>query len=111
EEAGIEAVLVAFDIEGLTGAPRFSNEAAAQMRDRHPGTFLGVWGAVDPLAGPEALVEAERAVVEDGVIGFHFHPIMGHYRVDDPAFRPLFDLISGLGVPVMVDVGTTGMGA
>ena len=46
-----------------------------------------------------------------GVIGFHFHPIMGHFSVDDPALRPLFETISGLGVPVMVDVGTTGMGA
>lgn len=36
---------------------------------------------------------------------------MGHFRVDDPALRPLFETISGLGVPVMVDVGTTGMGA
>jgi predicted TIM-barrel fold metal-dependent hydrolase len=111
DAAGIEAVLVAFDIEGLTGAPRFSNESAARMRARNPETFIGVWGAVDPLAGPAALVEAERAVAEDHVMGFHFHPIMGHYRVDDPSHRPLFDRICELGVPIMVDVGTTGMGA
>jgi predicted TIM-barrel fold metal-dependent hydrolase len=37
------------------------------------------------------------------VIGFHFHPIMGHFSVDDPKLNPLFETISGLGVPVMVD--------
>ena len=36
---------------------------------------------------------------------------MGRYSVDDPALRPLFEVIAGLGVPVMIDVGTTGMGA
>jgi predicted TIM-barrel fold metal-dependent hydrolase len=51
------------------------------------------------------------AVREHKVLGFHFHPIMGHYAVDEPALNPLFETIAGLGVPVMIDVGTTGMGA
>ena len=50
-------------------------------------------------------------MTELGVLGFHFHPIMGRYRVDDPALLPLFERIGSLGVPVMIDVGTTGMGA
>ncbi len=109
--AGLQAVLVAFDIESLTGAPACSNASVAAMRDRHPDVFLGAWGAVDPLAGAAALIEAERAATEDRVLGFHFHPIMGHFRVDDAAHRPLFQLICDLGLPVMIDVGTTGMGA
>jgi predicted TIM-barrel fold metal-dependent hydrolase len=108
---GLEAVLVAFDIESLTGAKPFSNQQAAAMRARHPDVFLGVWGAVDPLKGDEAIVEAERAAKEDRVIGFHFHPIMGRFRVDDPKYLGLFEAIRDLGLPVMVDVGTTGMGA
>ena len=43
--------------------------------------------------------------------GFHFHPIMGHFAVNDRRLYPLFELISELKVPVMIDVGTTGMGA
>jgi predicted TIM-barrel fold metal-dependent hydrolase len=109
--AGVQAVLVAFDIEFLTGAPACGNRSVAAMRDRHPDVFLGAWGAVDPLLGDKAVAEAERAVEEDGVLGFHFHPIIGHYRVDDPAYRPLFERICELGRPVMIDVGTTGMGA
>ena len=108
---GIEAVLVAFDIESVTGAPPCTSAYVAGMRDRHPETFAGAWGTVDPLRGEQAVGEAERAVADHGVLGFHFHPIMGHYRVDDPRWHPLFECIAALGLPVMIDVGTTGMGA
>jgi uncharacterized protein len=109
--AGVEAVLVAFDIESLTGAPACSNGYVAGMRDRHPDTFIQAWGAVDPLLGVGACASAEEAVRSYGVLGFHFHPITGHFAVDDVALAPLFETIAGLGVPVMIDVGTTGMGA
>ena len=75
------------------------------------GTFIQAWGAVDPFKGEQAIAEAVTAVREHHVLGFHFHPIMGHYAVDKPALNPLFETIAGLGVPVMIDVGTTGMGA
>ena len=109
--AGVEAVLVAFDIESVTGAPPCRNDYVAALRDRHPGTFIQAWGAVDPFKGEHAVELAVTAVREHGVLGFHFHPIMGHYAVDEPALNPLFETIAGLGVPVMIDVGTTGMGA
>src|SRR5437016_1048370 len=109
--AGVEAVLVAFDIESVTGAPPCTNSYVAALRDRHPATFIGAWGAVDPFKGERAIAEATAAVREHHVLGFHFHPIMGHYAVDEPALNPLFETIAGLGVPVMIDVGTTGMGA
>lgn len=109
--AGVEAVLVAFDVEMTTGAPPCTTAYVAQLRDRHPGVFLQAWGTVDPHKGEAAVSETETAVKEHGVLGFHFHPIMGHYSVDDPAFSPLFETIAGLRAPVMVDVGTTGMGA
>jgi len=47
EAAGVEAVLVAFDIESVTGAPPCTNDYVAQLRDRHPGTILQGWAAVD----------------------------------------------------------------
>lgn len=111
-QAGVEAVLVAFDVESTTGAPPCSTAYVAELRDRHPSAFLQAWGTVDPLKGvPAAIAAAETAVKEHRILGFHFHPIMGHYSVDDPAFAELFDAIAGLGAAVMVDVGTTGMGA
>ncbi|MBO0701916.1 MAG: amidohydrolase [Candidatus Dormibacteraeota bacterium] len=110
-EAGVEPVLVAFDIEALTGAPACTNDYVAAMRDRHPDVILQAWAAVDPFRGEDAAVEAEHAIRDLGMLGFHFHPIMGHFAVDDPKLHPLFETIRGLGVPVMIDVGTTGMGA
>ena len=109
--AGIQAVLVAFDIESVTGAPPCTNDYVAAMRDRHEDTVLQAWAAVDPLNMDAALEEARHAIEDLGMLGFHFHPIMGRYSVDDRRLRPLFELIDGLKVPVMIDVGTTGMGA
>ena len=60
--AGVEAVLVAFDIESVTGAPPCGNDYVAALRDRHPGTFIQAWGAVDPLKGRAA----HRRVVHGG---------------------------------------------
>ncbi|MGH9296603.1 MAG: amidohydrolase family protein [Acidimicrobiales bacterium] len=111
QQAGIEAVLVAFDIESLTGAPPCRNSYVADLRDRYKGVFIQAWGTVDPLKGDEAIADAEEAVRTHRVLGFHFHPIIGHYSVDSEKLTPLFDTIAGLNVPVMVDVGTTGMGA
>jgi predicted TIM-barrel fold metal-dependent hydrolase len=36
---------------------------------------------------------------------------MQHFAVNDRRFFPLFELVDGLGATVMIDVGTTGMGA
>lgn len=109
--ADVEVVLVAFDIETVIQAPPCSNDYVTSLRDKYPGRIIQAWGAVDPFKGDEAIAEARRAVTELGVLGFHFHPIMGRYRVDDRRLYPLWETISELGVPIMVDVGTTGMGA
>jgi predicted TIM-barrel fold metal-dependent hydrolase len=111
DEAGVEVVMVAFDIETVTGSKPCTNDYVADLRARHPKQIIQVWGAVDPLKGDEAIKEARRAVTELGVLGFHFHPIMGRYRVDDPRLYPLWEEINALRVPVLIDVGTTGMGA
>lgn len=110
KDAGVETVLVAFDIESVTGYPPCTNDFVAKLRDAHPEQILQAWASVDPWKD-DALAEAERAITELGLLGFHFHPIMGRYSVDDPKLQPLWELIDGLGVPVMIDVGTTGMGA
>src|SRR3989338_8782644 len=109
--AGVEAVLVAFDIETASGTPPCTNEYVAGMRDRHAGRVLQAWAAVDPFKGAVAIRQATTAIRELRMLGFHFHPIMGRFAVDDRRFYPLWEAIAGLGAPVMIDVGTTGMGA
>jgi predicted TIM-barrel fold metal-dependent hydrolase len=109
--AGVEPVLVAFDIETITGSPPCSNAYVAAMRDRHKGLIAQAWGAVDPLKGEQAIKDAVEAIEKHKLLGFHFHPIMGHFAVDERRFYPLWETINALKVPVMIDVGTTGMGA
>jgi len=111
KKAAVEAVLVAFDIETVTGTPPCSNEYVAKMRDANRGVILQAWAAVDPLKGERAIEEAKKVIKEFGMLGFHFHPIMGHFSVNDRRFYPLWEAINQLKVPVMIDVGTTGMGA
>jgi hypothetical protein len=109
--AGVEAVLVALDLETTTGTPPCSNDYVRAMQQRHPGRIIHSWGAVDPFKGEIARQQATHAITELGMLGFHFHPIMGHFAVNDRRFYPLFEVINALKVPVMIDVGTTGMGA
>lgn len=110
-QAGVQAILVALDLETTTGTPPCSNAYVAGMWKRHPERIIQAWAAVDPFKGEAAIEEANTAIRELGMLGFHFHPIMGHFAVNDPQFYPLWETIDGLGVPVMIDVGTTGMGA
>jgi hypothetical protein len=109
--ADVEPVLVAFDIETAAGTPPCSNEYVADLRDRHKDVVLQAWGSVDPFKGAVAIAEAETAIRDLKMLGFHFHPIMGHFAVDDRQFYPLWETIAALKAPVMIDVGTTGMGA
>jgi uncharacterized protein len=110
-EAGVEAVLVALDLETVIGTPPCSNAYVKGMQERHPERIIQAWGAVDPLKGETAIEEAKSAISKLGMLGFHFHPIMGHFAVNDPKLYPLFETITAMGAPVMIDVGTTGMGA
>ncbi len=110
-KAGVEAVLVALDLETTIATPPISNDFVAGMQRRHPERIIASWAAVDPFKGDDALREAAHAINDLGMLGFHFHPIMGHYAVNDRRLYPLFEVIDALRVPVMIDVGTTGMGA
>lgn len=111
DAAGVEAVLVALDLETTVDTPPCSNEYVAGMWKRHPDRVIQAWGAVDPFKGEVAIREAREAIEVHGMLGFHFHPIMGHFAVNDTRLYPLFETINELKVPVMIDVGTTGMGA
>ncbi|MBV9171245.1 MAG: amidohydrolase [Chloroflexi bacterium] len=109
--ANVQVVLVAFDIESQVGAPPCDNQYVASMRDRYPRVIRQAWGAVDPFKGEEAILQAEHAIKQLNLLGFHFHPIMGRFAVDDQRLYPLWETINALKVPAMIDVGTTGMGA
>ena len=108
--AGVEACLVALDLESTVGTPPCGNEYVHGMWKRNEGRIIQWWGTVDPFKDT-AIAEAKHAVEELGLMGFHFHPIMQHFAVNEEIFYPLFETINALKVPIMLDVGTTGMGA
>ena len=110
-DAGVEACLVALDLETTIGTAPVTNEYVHAMWQRHPERIIQCWGAVEPAKGAIALAQIKTAVETLGFVGFHFHPIMQHFAVDDRRYYPMFELIASLGAAVMVDVGTTGMGA
>lgn len=110
-DAGVEACLVALDLETTIATAPVTNEYVHAMWKRHPKRIIQCWGAVEPAKGEIAILQARKAVTELGFIGFHFHPIMQHFAVNDRRYYPLFEEINALGAAVMIDVGTTGMGA
>jgi uncharacterized protein len=110
-DAGVQACLVALDLETTVATPPCTNEYVHDMWKRHPDRIIQCWGTLDPFKGELAMRQAKKAVQELGFIGFHFHPIMQHFAVNDRRFYPLFELIDELKAAVMIDVGTTGMGA
>jgi predicted TIM-barrel fold metal-dependent hydrolase len=110
-DAGVESCLVALDLETTVATPACTNDYVHAMWQRHPERIIQCWGTLDPFKGELALREARKAVQQLGFVGFHFHPIMQHFAVNDRRFYPLFELIDELKAAVMIDVGTTGMGA
>jgi len=110
EAARVDVCLVALDLSTTIGTPPCSNDYVAALRDRHK-CVVQAWGAVEPAKGQTAIEEARHAIRDLKMMGFHFHPIMQHFAVDDRRYYPLFEEITALKVPVMIDVGMTGMGA
>jgi len=109
-DAGVDAVLVALDLSTTIGTVPCDNDYVAGFRDRHAG-IVQAWATVEPAKGLAAIDQARHAIRDLHMLGFHFHPIMQHIRVDDVRFYPLWEEVVALKVPVMIDVGMTGMGA
>ena len=86
--AGVEACLVALDLETTIGTRPVGNDYVHAMWNRHPKRIIQCWGALEP-GKSNVFDEARKAVREYGFIGFHFHPIMQHFSVDDPRCRPI----------------------
>jgi hypothetical protein len=109
-DAGVEACLVALDLETTIGTKPVGNDYIHAMWKRHSERIIQCWGALEPEK-KDVMDEAGKAMKKLGFLGFHFHPIMQHFAVNDRKHYPLFELLDELGAAVMIDVGTTGMGA
>lgn len=104
------AVLLAWDARTNTGYPPVTNDFVAACVAAHPDVFCG-FASVDPLTGPAAAAELERAVRELGLRGLKMHPGAQGFSPDDRDLYPIWETASALGVPLLVHTGTTGLGA
>ena len=57
-DAGVEACLVALDLEATIGTPPVTNDYVHAMWKRHPERIIQAWGALEP-SKKDVLEEAE----------------------------------------------------
>ena len=77
----------------------------------HPDVVLGHWIHVDPLTGADGVRELRRCIDHaPGFIGFAVSG-SGSGPASDPAWKPFYALGIEAGSPVLIFVGTTGLGA
>jgi predicted TIM-barrel fold metal-dependent hydrolase len=104
------ACLLAWDAETATGLPPTTNDYVAGLVKQYPDCFMG-FASVDPWKGVIATKELTRSVRELGLRGLKCHPIAQAFFPNDRRFYPLWETCQGLGIPLLIHTGTTGVGA
>ena len=105
----VRAVLLAWNAETATGAPRVPNETVATACAEHPDVFSGL-GSVDPHQGEAAVAEVAN-IAALGLRGVKFHPSLQAFAPDDPAYWPIFAACEQHGLLALFHTGTSGIGA
>jgi predicted TIM-barrel fold metal-dependent hydrolase len=109
-QLGMAAVVFTVDASTATGHPTLSSEEIADQAAAHPDVLIP-FGSVDPHGGTAAVQRARRLVTDHGVQGFKFHPSLQAFEPNDPAFYPLYEALTELGVVALFHTGQTGIGA
>jgi uncharacterized protein len=77
----------------------------------HPDAIIGHWIHIDPHTGVEGVRELRRCIDHaPGFIGFAVSG-SGSGPPSDPVWAPFYQLCIDAGVPALIFVGTTGLGA
>ncbi len=85
------------------------NEYGAEIQQKYQGRIV-VFSSTLPYGGEPFLKELERAIVEYGLKGVLINSShQGAYPDDDEA-RPFFELVTGLGIPLMMHAPAIGFG-
>jgi len=117
EKAGIERCVVSntihylkekTDAESLTFLRRW-NEYAAEVQQRYKDRVI-VFTSTLPCGGAPFVKELERAVVEYGLRGVLINSSHQHAYPDDDEAKPFFELVTSLGIPVMMHAPSVGYG-
>jgi aminocarboxymuconate-semialdehyde decarboxylase len=85
------------------------NDYGAEMQEKYSGRIV-VFTSTLPCGGALFMNELERAIVQNGLKGVLINSShQGAYPDDDDA-KPFFELVSGLGIPVMMHAPSVGFG-
>jgi aminocarboxymuconate-semialdehyde decarboxylase len=117
ERAGIDLCVVSNTIhylrdktaeESLAFLRRW-NAYGAELQQRHQGRIV-VFTSTLPCGGEPFLKELERAIVEYGLKGVLINSSHQSAYPDDDQAEPFFDLVTSLGIPLMMHAPSVGFG-
>lgn len=81
---------------------RAVNDGMAEVVARHPDRFPGFAASLPMHDGDAAVREAERAFTELGAKGVQIFSNVAGRPLDEPAFRPIFDLVAARDLPILL---------
>jgi predicted TIM-barrel fold metal-dependent hydrolase len=91
---------------------RALHDYAFETQRQHADVILGHWLHVDPRHGRAAVEELDRCLRADaGLVGLSVPGAGFNVPASDPSYAPLYKLCIDARAPVLVMVGTPGLGA
>src|SRR5262249_22472784 len=110
---GVRAIL---DLGVRAPAPidevRALHDYAFDTQKQHADVIVGHWLHIDPRLGRLAVNELARCLGrKQGVVGLAVSGAGFNVAASDPSYAPLYELCIEARAPVLLMVGTTGLGA
>jgi predicted TIM-barrel fold metal-dependent hydrolase len=85
---------------------KIANDGLGEIAAKHPKHFVG-WSALLPMNAPEAAArEAERAL-QNGANAVQLATNANGVPLDEPQFRPIFEIIAKSGKPILLHPSRT----
>lgn len=109
-EHRMAAVVFTVDSQTALGHPPIPSLEIIEQAADHADVLIP-FASIDPQQGERAVDLAVSLVTDHGARGFKLHPTVQGFDPSDAAVDPLWTAIEGLGVPVIVHTGQTGVGA
>jgi aminocarboxymuconate-semialdehyde decarboxylase len=117
EKAGIERCVVSNTIHYLRDKSddealaflRHWNDYGAEIQQRYKDRIT-VFTSTLPCGGAPFMKELERAISQNGLNGVLINSSHQHNYPDDDGAKPFFELVSSLGIPVMMHAPSVGYG-
>jgi predicted TIM-barrel fold metal-dependent hydrolase len=107
-ERQLAAVVFTVDAHTATGHPALSSADIIAEAATYDDVLIP-FASVDPNEGARA-VDRLRELGAAGAKGLKLHPSLQAFAPNDPAYYPLYEAASELGLPVVFHTGQTGIG-